>query len=91
MGVAGCAIVVRDSVDEDTHIALVVHEYLHAIRGAVVHDLLQQVTGLPTWAVQGENGAAGDLPDRPHRDAELWNEIEADALRRWRAEFPRRE
>lgn len=78
-------VLVLAGVDGETHIALVVHEYLHALRGAVVLDLLERGAELPAWAVQGEAGAAGDLPDRPHRDAELWGAIEADALRRWRA------
>lgn len=78
-------IVVRDDVDGETHIALVVHEYLHALRGSVVLDLLERGAELPPWAVQGVGGAAGDIPDRPHRDGDLWGAIEADALQRWRS------
>ncbi len=78
-------VLVLTGVDGETHIALVVHEYLHALRGTVVLELLERGAELPAWAVQGEAGAAGDLPDRPHRDVALWGAIEADALRRWRA------
>lgn len=75
---------VTDEADGETRIALVIHEYLHGLRGAVILDLLESGADLPPWAVQGEGGAAGDLPDRPHLDTELWESIEADAIRRWR-------
>lgn len=74
-------VLVSSAVDD--RIPLVIHETLHALRGLVVQKLLERGDPLPTWAVQGENGAAGDLPDRQHLDVELWGPIEADAIRRW--------
>lgn len=76
-------VIVSSALEPRARIAAVIHETLHALRGLVVQDLLEQGRALPGWAIQGEGGAAGDLPDRPHLDAELWGPIERDAIRRW--------